>query len=167
MKTRISILIEDVKRTSTLTKWVEEEKNKARQSAYDNRKVVYKNELAEELKKLDCIVPLWNMFKKLRKKSTDYDVLIEVDRQGYITMQVVFPITQEELDKAIQNRNEYIASNKPFGSICCRLPEEIWKVCHERINKVLKGLELRDYQSYEKYGSNPLLRWCDVISVKK
>jgi len=163
MKTRISILIDDVKRTSTLQKWIEEEKNKARQSAYDNRKVIYKNELAEELKKLDCILPLWNMFKKLRKKSTDYDALIEVDRKGYITIQLTFPITWEEHHQTTENRQAYIASNKPFGDICCRQPEEIWKVCHERINKVFKGLELIDYGSYNQYGSNPLIRWVDFV----
>ena len=108
MTTKISYLIESFKRKSSLQKWVDEQMVIARQRAYDNRSTIYKRELEDDLRRLNYIIPLWEIFKKLRKKSADYDVLIDIDRKGYITMQLTFPITQEELDEAMENKRTYI-----------------------------------------------------------
>ena len=162
MTSRISYLIEDIKRKATLQKWVNEKKELAKKLAYENRDTIYKRELEDDIKRLDYILPLWEKFKKLRKKSTDYDVLINIDRKGYITLQITFPITKEELDKAIENKSNYIKENGKMYSCCCRLEEEVYKVCHERVEKVFSGMELNANGSYYTYG-NALTRLVDLV----
>lgn len=162
MISRISYLIEGIKRKATLQKWVNEQKELAKKLAYENRDTIYKRELEDDIKRLDYILPLWEKFKKLRKKSTDYDVLINIDRKGYITLQITFPITKEELDKAIENKSNYIKENGKMYSCCCRLEEEVYKVCHERVEKVFSGMELNANGSYYTYG-NALTRLVDLV----
>ena len=162
MVSKISYLIESIKRKSTLQKWVNEQKELAKKLAYEHRDTIYKRELEDDIKRLDYILPLWEKFKKLRKKSTDYDVLINIDRKGYITLQITFPITKEELDKAIENKSNYIKENGKMYSCCCRLEEEVYKVCHERVEKVFSGMELNVNGSYCAYG-NALTRWVDLV----
>ena len=162
MISRISYLIEGIKRKATLQKWVNEQKELAKKLAYENRDTIYKRELEDDIKRLDYILPLWEKFKKLRKKSTDYDVLINIDRKGYITLQITFPITKEELDKAIENKSNYIKENGKMYSCCCRLEEEVYKVCHKRIEKVFSGMELNANGSYYTYG-NALTRLVDLV----
>ena len=162
MISKISYLIESIKRKSTLQKWVNEQKELAKKLAYEHRDTIYKRELEDDIKRLDYILPLWEKFKKLRKKSTDYDVLINIDRKGYITLQITFPITKEELDKAVENKSNYIKENGKMYSCCCRLEEEVYKACHERVEKVLSGMELNANGSYYPYGSN-LVRWVDFV----
>ena len=162
MVSKISYLIESIKRKSTLQKWVNEQKELAKKLAYEHRDTIYKRELEDDIKRLDYILPLWEKFKKLRKKSTDYDVLINIDRKGYITLQITFPITKEELDKADESKSNYIKENGRMYSCCCRLEEEVYKVCHERVEKVLSGMELNANGSYYPYGSN-LVRWVDFV----
>ena len=162
MVSKISYLIESIKRKSTLQKWVNEQKELAKKLAYEHRDTIYKRELEDDIKRLDYILPLWEKFKKLRKKSTDYDVLINIDRKGYITLQITFPITKEELDKAVENKSNYIKKNGKMYSCCCRLEEEVYKACHERVEKVLSGMELNANGSYFAYG-NALTRWVDLV----
>ena len=162
MVSKISYLIESIKRKSTLQKWVNEQKELAKKLAYEHRDTIYKRELEDDIKRLDYILPLWEKFKKLRKKSTDYDVLINIDRKGYITLQITFPITKEELDKAIENKSNYIKENGKMYSCCCRLEEEVYKVCHERVEKVFSGMELNANGSYCAYG-NALTCWVDLV----
>ena len=162
MVSKISYLIESIKRKSTLQKWVNEQKELAKKLAYEHRDTIYKRELEDDIKRLDYILPLWEKFKKLRKKSTDYDVLINIDRKGYITLQITFPITKEELDKAVERKSNYIKENGKMYSCCCRLEEEVYKVCHERVEKVFSGMELNVNGSYCAYG-NALTRWVDLV----
>ena len=162
MVSKISYLIESIKRKSTLQKWVNEQKELAKKLAYEHRDTIYKRELEDDIKRLDYILPLWEKFKKLRKKSTDYDVLINIDRKGYITLQITFPITKEELDKAVESKSYYIKENGKMYSCCCRLEEEVYKVCHERVEKVFSGMELNANGSYCAYG-NALTRWVDLV----
>ena len=162
MTTKISYLIESFKRKSSLQKWVDEQMVIARQRAYDNRSTIYKRELEDDLRRLNYIIPLWEIFKKLRKKSADYDVLIDIDRKGYITMQLTFPITQEELDEASQNKRNYIKEHGQFYASCCRVEEELYKVCHQRIEKVFKGITMNANGSYYPYGTS-LIRWVDFV----
>ncbi len=162
MVSKISYLIENIKRKSTLQKWVNEQKELAKKLAYEHRDTIYKRELEDDIKRLDYILSLWEKFKKLRKKSTDYDVLINIDRKGYITLQITFPITKEELDKAVENKSNYIKENGKMYSCCCRLEEEVYKVCHERVEKVFSGMELNANCSYCAYG-NALTRWVDLV----
>lgn len=162
MVSKISYLIESIKRKSTLQKWVNEQKELAKKLAYEHRDTIYKRELEDDIKRLDYILPLWEKFKKLRKKSTDYDVLINIDRKGYITLQITFPITKEELDKAVENKSNYINENGKMYSCCCRLEEEVYKVCHKRVEKVFSGMELNANGSYCAYG-NALTRWVDLV----
>ena len=163
MISRISYLIEDIKRKATLQKWVNEKKELAKKLAYEHRDTIYKRELEDDIKRLDYILPLWEKFKKLRKKSTDYDVLINIDRKGYITLQITFPITKEELDKAIENKSNYIKDNGRMYSCCRRLEEEeVYKVCHKRIEKIFSGMEFNDNGSYCVY-SNALTRWVELV----
>ena len=162
MVSKISYLIESIKRKSTLQKWVNEQKELAKKLAYEHRDTIYKRELEDDIKRLDYILTLWEKFKKLRKKSTDYDVLINIDRKGYITLQITFPITKEELDKAVERKSNYIKENGKMYSCCCRLEEEVYKVCHERVEKVLSGMELNANGSYCAYG-NALTRWVDLV----
>ena len=162
MISRISYLIEGIKRKATLQKWVNEKKELAKKLAYEHRDTIYKRELEDDIKRLDYILPLWEKFKKLRKKSTDYDVLINIDRKGYITLQITFPITKEELDKAIENKSNYIKENGRMYSCCCRLEEEVYKVCHKRVEKVFSGMELNANGSYCAYG-NALTRLVDLV----
>ena len=162
MVSKISYLIESIKRKSTLQKWVNEQKELAKKLAYEHRDTIYKRELEDDIKRLDYILPLWGKFKKLRKKSTDYDVLINIDRKGYITLQITFPITKEELDKAVERKSNYIKENGKMYSCCCRLEEEVYKVCHERVEKVFSGMELNANGSYCAYG-NALTRWVDLV----
>lgn len=165
MVSYISGLIETYKRKASLEKWVEELMVTARQRAYENRSTIYKRELEDDLRRLRYIIPLWEKFKKLRKKSPDYDVLIDVDRRGYITMQVTFPITEKEYADAKELKHEWAMNNKGYG-FCCRLGEMVYKVSHERVEKVFSGITLNAHNSYEVYGSNNLVRWCDIVSVK-
>ena len=162
MVSKISYLIESIKRKSTLQKWVNEQKELAKKLAYEHRDTIYKRELEDDIKRLDYILPLWEKFKKLRKKSTDYDALINIDRKGYITLQITFPITKEELDKAVESKSDYIKENGKMYSCCCRLEEEVYKVCHERVEKVFSGMELNANGSYCAYG-NALTRWVDLV----
>ena len=162
MTAKISYLIESFKRKSSLQKWVDEQMVIARQRAYDNRSTIYKRELEDDLRRLNYIIPLWEIFKKLRKKSADYDVLIDIDRKGYITMQLTFPITQEELDEAMENKRNYIKEHGQFYASCCRVEEELYKVCHQRIEKVFKGITMNANGSYYPYGTS-LIRWVDFV----
>ena len=162
MTTKISYLIESFKRKSSLQKWVDEQMVIARQRAYDNRSTIYKRELEDDLRRLNYIIPLWEIFKKLRKKSADYDVLIDIDRKGYITLQLTFPITQEELDEAMENKRNYIKEYGQFYASCCRIEEELYKVCHQRIEKVFKGITMNANGSYYPYGTS-LIRWVDFV----
>ena len=125
MVSKISYLIESIKRKSTLQKWVNEQKELAKKLAYEHRDTIYKRELEDDIKRLDYILPLWEKFKKLRKKSTDYDVLINIDRKGYITLQITFPITKEELDKAIENKSNYIKENGVSDEAVARFVKSI------------------------------------------
>ena len=162
MVSKISYLIESIKRKSTLQKWVNEQKELAKKLAYEHRDTIYKRELEDDIKRLDYILTLWEKFKKLRKKSTDYDVLINIDRKGYITLQITFPITKEELDKAVESKSNYIKENGKMYSCCCRLEEEVYKVCHERVEKVFSGMEFNDNGSYCVY-SNALTRCVESV----
>lgn len=163
--TSISVLINTYKRKSSLGKWIAQTKEQVRVDAYANRKTIYKDQLEHEIARLDGIVTLWELFKKLRKKSSVYDVYIKCDRQGYITMKVTFPITEQELTIAKQNIINFKRSNKALYWGCIREPEEVYKVCHERINKVFKDLMFLDYGAYYPFHS-PMTRYIDFARVK-
>ena len=50
-------------------------------------------------------------------------------------------------------------------SCCCRLEEEeeeVYKVCHKRIEKIFSGMEFNDNGSYCVY-SNALTRWVEFV----
>ena len=64
MISRISYLIEDIKRKATLQKWVNEKKELAKKLAYEHRDTIIKQELKDDIKRIDSFLPLWENSKK-------------------------------------------------------------------------------------------------------
>lgn len=152
-------------KTTEIISLVDDMKNEIKLSAYENRKTIDKRELADEIKRLDCIVPLYIKVKELYTKDKRYNVIVNIDKQGYLQIKLIFPITQEEYEKSLELKHNFIQKYGKMSALCVRLEEEVYKVSHERVNKLFKDFALIDYQSYSYY-QTPLIRMTSVVGLK-
>ena len=166
MQYRFSELIEKYKTQAQFDKWVEARKKEIKELAYENRNIIDKRQLEHELDCFDSVKKVWKPMKALRKKSEDYDAVFAIDKKGYSRFVVYFPITEKELDKAIEYRQERIKELGKWGSACISGDEAVWSVTHERIYKVFDFTRpIFNMQGFEKYGSN-LVRKMEIFGFK-
>lgn len=163
---RFSELLETLKTQNSFDKWVETKKAELKALAYDNRPVIYKRELEHEIESFDSLKKAYKPLKTLRKKSKDYDATFSIDRQGYSTFKVYFPISQKELDEAIEYRQNVIKELGKWGSACISTDEAVWSVLHEKVFKTFSFARPQTaIQSFDKYGSN-LVRKMEIFGFK-
>lgn len=166
MTYRFSELTETLKTQTTFDKWVEARKSEAKALAYDNRPVIYKRELEHEIDNIDSLKKAYKPLKALRKKSQDYDALITIDNQGYSCFRVYFPISQKELDEAVEYRQKVIKELGKWGSSCISLDDAVWSVLHEKVYQTFSFTRPQTaIQSFDKYGSG-LVRKMEVFGFK-
>ena len=166
MQYRFSELVEKLKTQASFNKWVEARKNEAKALAYENRPVIYKRELQHEIDNLDSLKKAYKPINALRKKSEDYDILIGIDTKGYSNFRVYFPITQKELDKAVEYRQERIKELGKWGSACISTDEAVWSVLHEKVFKTFSfARPITAIQCFDRYGSG-LVRKMEVFGFR-
>ena len=162
MTYRFSELTE-LKTQAKFDKWVEDRKKDIKELAYENRRVIDKRSLEREIDNFDLVKKVFKPLTSLRKKSTDYDAVFVVDREGYTSFRVYFPITQKELDKSIEYRQSVVKELGKWGGACFSLDEAVWSVTHERVFKTLSFIRpITACQSFDKYGSG-LVRKAEVF----
>lgn len=163
---RFSELIETLKTQSSFDKWVEARKKEIKDLAYENRHIIDKRQLEHELECFDSVKKAYKPLKALRKKSEDYDAVFGIDTKGYSNFRVYFPITQKELDKAVEYRQEVIKELGKWGSACISTDEAVWSVLHEKVFKTFSfARPITAIQSFDKYGSG-LVRKMEVFGFK-
>jgi hypothetical protein len=165
---KISELIEDegLNTQAKFDKWVEARKKEIKELAYENRDTIYKRELENEINNFDSVKKAYKHIKSLRKKSDVYDVLMSIDKKGYITFRVYFPITEKELDECIEYRSTRVKALGRWGSSCISPEEACWSVLHERIYKKLDWANpYTSMQYFEKVNSG-LVRKMEVFSFQ-
>lgn len=166
MTYRFSELIEKYKTQAQFDKWVEARKKEIKELAYENRNIIDKRQLERTIDDFDNVKNAYKPLKSLFKKSEDYDATFTIDKQGYTSFRVYFPITEKELDKAIVYRQERIKELGKWGSACISGDEAIWNVTHERIYKTFDFTRpITNMQGFEKYGSN-LVRKMEIFGFK-
>ena len=163
---RFSELINTLKTQSQFDKWVNDRKGEIKELAYENRPVIDKRQIEHELECFDSVKKAYKPLKTLRKKSEDYDAVFGIDTKGYSNFRVYFPITQKELDKAVEYRQKRIKELGQWGSACINLDEAVWSVLHEKVFKTFKfARPITAIQSFDKYGSG-LVRKMEIFGFQ-
>ena len=163
---RFSDLTDDIKTQPQFDKWVEARKAEIKELAYENRPVIDKRQLEHELDCFDSVKKVWKPMKALRKKSEVYDVSFGIDKKGFSRFVVYFPITDKELDEAIEYRQKRVQELGKWGSICLKPDEACWSVLHERVYKRLSFVRpITAMQYFEKVNSG-LVRKMEVFGFQ-
>lgn len=166
MTYRFSELIDTLKTQSSFDKWVEARKLEIKDLAYENRRVIDKRSVEHNQDLFDSVKKAYKPLKALRKKSGDYDAVFTIDKEGYVSFRVYFPITIDELDKAIEYRQERIKELGRWGSACISLDEAVWSVLHEKVFKTFSfARPVTAIQSFDKYNSG-LVRKMEVFGFQ-
>lgn len=154
MRYRFSELTEKVNTQVKFDKWVEQRKKDIKELAYENRSVIDKNSIQRDIDEFDKLKGMFKRFTTLRKKSDDYDLVIGIDNKGYTSFYVYFPITQKQLDDAVEYRRKRIAELGRWGSACISLDDAVWSTLHEKVYKLFSFTRpITAIQSFDKYGS--------------
>ena len=154
MRYRFSELTEKVNTQVKFDKWVEQKKKEIKELAYENRSVIDKNSIQRDIDEFDKLKGMFKRFIALRKKSGDYDLVIGIDNNGYTSFYVYFPITQKQLDAAVEYRQKRIAELGRWGSACISLDDAVWSTLHEKVYKLFSFTRpVTAIQSFDKYGS--------------
>lgn len=148
---RLSNLLDEHKQKRSFEHWVSLQQGEILSRAYDKRNTIDKKGLACELGTFATLANAYSRLKKLRKKSTGYDVVIKIDKYGYHTFEFCFPVTREEYDKAISNKVQLL--KKYGGGGIVRFDECLYDVCKDRINKEFNFLEMT-YNNIYDYKKN-------------
>lgn len=166
MQYRFSELTEKVNTQPKFDKWVETRKREIKDLAYENRSVIDKMSVQRTIDDFDLLKKVFKRLVTLRKKSEDYDLAICIDREGFTSFRVYFPITQKELDKAIVYRQERIKELGRWGSACISTDEAVWDVLHEKVYKIFDFTRpITNCQCFEKCGSG-LVRKMYIFGFK-
>ena len=166
MTYRFSELTETLKTQAAFDKWVETRKTEAKALAYENRPEIYKRELEHEIDNIDSLKKAYKPLKALRKKSGDYDALITIDNKGYSSFRVYFPITQKELDEAIEYRQMRIKELGKWGSACISLDDAVWNTLHDKVFKTFSfARPITAIQSFDQYNSR-LVRKMEIFGFQ-
>lgn len=126
-----STLTETIKTKADFDKWVDERLAEI-DTLVMNRREIYPRELRNEKASFESIKNVWDAMNTLRKESPDYDITIVIDKQGYHTFKVRFPITNEERIQVIDARNTYCAENDIPRS-CAYISEWYWKYLGDKV----------------------------------
>jgi hypothetical protein len=113
-------------------KWVNDKKAEVEKTIYSNRRDIYRNEVNKQLDDFDSLKKAWDGMTRLREKSSDYDIDIKIDNQGYTEFKVRFPITKEQYEKILDDRNTYCKENDIPRS-CAYMCEWLWKGLKDQI----------------------------------
>ena len=166
MRYRFSELTEKVNTQVKFDKWVEQRKKDIKELAYENRSVIDKNSIQRDIDEFDKLKGTFKHFTALRKKSDDYDLVIGIDDKGHTSFYVYFPITQKQLDAAVEYRQKRIAELGRWGSACISLDDAVWSTLHEKVYKLFSFTKpITAIQSFDKYGSG-LVRKMQIFGFK-
>ena len=159
---KMSDLLEEYKEKKKFLYWVSLQQGEILSRAYDKRNTIDKKGLACELGTFATLANAYSRFKKLRKKSGDYDLVIKIDKCGYHSFELYFPITREEYDKTCELKLELI--KKYGGGGIVRFNECLYDVCKDKVKKTLPFIDA-PYNIYD-YKKNYIVS-VDVVSFLK
>lgn len=151
---RFSDLIEKFNTQVKFDKWVEQRKKEIKDLAYENRPIIDVKSVQHTIDDFDKLKKVFKRFIALLKKSDDYDLTICIDKKGYTSFYVYFPITRKQLDEAVEYRQKRVAELGRWGSACISLDDAVWSVLHEKVYKMFDFTRpVTAIQSFDKYGS--------------
>ncbi len=165
----IHYIFEEFRTERAFAAWVRKQQKCIRDLAFENRPVIDKRSLENEIRLFATLEKAWKPMKALRRKSGDYQLLVEVDKKGYHSFVIVFPVTQEDIDRAVEHRLEVIKQLGRWGDICYSLDESVYDTLKEAVDSTLSFADrcLDDScHRYERYHGNKLLRKSFVTSFK-
>lgn len=156
MRYYFSNLINEIKQERSFAKWIEERKAEIKNNAYENRREIDKWSIADDQKNVASLIRIWKPFKALMKKNDNYDIIIKIDNKGYLSFDLIFPVTQKQIDKAMKLR----AESRKNGYWFVDFDECLYMVCNENVKEKLGGMfELCEQPySYPSYCGNPMQR---------
>lgn len=136
MKYYFSELLQTIKSEQEFTKWIEERKAEIKQTAYDKRDVIDKRCLRDEFDNMDSIRNLWTPFRSLMDKDKGYDFIVKIDGGGYLSFDVIFPVTDEQIQQGLKQR----AEDRKEGYWFVSFDESLYKVCKDYVKASLGGI---------------------------
>ncbi len=158
-------VFEEFHNEKDFTRWVEKQATELKRLAYENRDVIFKDSLEREIEMFMTLTKAWKPMKELRKKSKDYELIVTTDQKGYHRIRITFPITREELDKAIEHRREVVRRLGRYGDICYKPEQSVYDTCKDRVDRTLHFATRNDgsSQRYENYRGQNLIRISNII----
>jgi hypothetical protein len=164
MKYYFSELLQTIKSEQEFTKWIEERKAEIKQTAYDKRDVIDKRCLRDEFDNMDSIRNLWTPFRSLMDKDKGYDLIVKIDRKGYLSFDVVFPVTEDQIQQAL----DYRAESHKKGYWFVTFNESMHRVCKDYVKATLGGiLDLCDQPyDYPSFDGDRLRRYTSFWRAK-
>ena len=163
-------IIKECKQERSFAKWLESVAAKSKELAYENRRTIYKSDVQDEIDRIKTFANAYKQLKALIKKGKVTDVIIRMDRKGYIKFTLVFPISQEEFNQAREYRRKKIKEIGQYGDLCVDFDSCVWELCKARVHKMLPNFNMCDcpsYPYYPQWGSEPLSRQIDIHRVIK
>lgn len=164
MRYYFSDLVKEIKQERSFAKWIEQRKTEMRSLAYENRKVIEKSCLESSVRHLESLLKIWKPFKAMMKKNNAYDIIINISREGYLSMEVTFPVTDEQIAKAHDKRKE----DKKNGYWWVGFDESMHDVCKDYVKKTL-GCMFDLYEqpyAYPSFRGNPNQRVTQFLKAK-
>lgn len=164
MRYYFSDLIKEIKQERSFAKWIEERKKEMRSLAYENRRVIEKSSIEAGERELDSLLKIWKTFKAMMKKNDAYDIIVKISREGYVTMDVTFPVSDEQIAEAIEKRKQA----RKDGYWWVDFDRCIHDVCKDYVKKTL-GCMLHLYEqpyAYPSFRGNPNKRVTSFLKAK-
>lgn len=143
MRYDFSQIIEFVKTKADFEKWITDKKAEIRDIIYNKRNEINKREVRDELDNFETLKYAWDGMMNLRKKSTDYDLVIYISNKGYTEFFVKFPIDKEVYYKILDDRKTYCKENDiPLS--CAYLFEWLWSGLKDKIKSDFDFVKFHD-----------------------
>lgn len=133
---------------------------------FNKRMVIDKNDLRDELSKVDAIPYMISRLKELREINDDYDIVVSISNKGYVRFAMLFPITMEQYNNVME---KYAQKKKQYGFVV-RRDEQFYDVLHNDIERLFDWVDMEianSYQCYTSYDNNNLIREFEFTRVKR
>jgi hypothetical protein len=168
MRIKISELMDTISTKDEMEQYITDLKTKVREIAYDKRKVIYKRDIEEEIARLDSIQPMCEILKNLKKESEDYEMIISINKEGYIWIDFTFPITKEFYEEVAEKKKKRVAELGAYGSLCVDFQEMLWEELHTDMENRFKQIMFSEsVKAYPNYCGNPYKRITGIYMVRK
>ena len=140
-----SQLVEKYKTQKSFDKWVDSQLVEIERLSYE-QPIIEKASIRNQQDMFESVKKAYKPLKALRKKSADYDAKFMISKQGYVEIEVIFPFTEKEVEKAILHRKEKVEElDKKFGGhdgcLCYHIHEAFWDLYHDKIYKIFNFTE--------------------------